>query len=223
MDTWRHLPNYQLERRADLFFSLYLPLVLQKKTGTNINPNFIPEFPVRIGTIEPNSKSNQSKKIDYLALSQDGTQCFLIELKTDLSSRNDTQDTYLIQSKELGIPTLLDGVQLIFKATNAKRKYFCLLQQLEDLKQITIPQKMKEIIKRKSLQGITSAADDITITTKVQSIQIIYIQQNGNGNNIINFEEFASIIENINDSIAPRFAKSLREWASTQAGSKSNQ
>jgi hypothetical protein len=25
MDTWRHFPNYQLERRADLFFASYLP------------------------------------------------------------------------------------------------------------------------------------------------------------------------------------------------------
>ena len=31
MDRWRHLPSYQLERRADLFFSLYLPEVLQKR------------------------------------------------------------------------------------------------------------------------------------------------------------------------------------------------
>jgi len=25
MDAWRHLPNYQLERRADIFFAMYLP------------------------------------------------------------------------------------------------------------------------------------------------------------------------------------------------------
>ena len=24
MDRWRHLPGYQLERRADLFFALYM-------------------------------------------------------------------------------------------------------------------------------------------------------------------------------------------------------
>lgn len=31
MDNWRHLPSYQLERRADLIFSLYLPEVLVAK------------------------------------------------------------------------------------------------------------------------------------------------------------------------------------------------
>ena len=30
MDSWRHLPGYQLERRADLLFSLYLPEALGK-------------------------------------------------------------------------------------------------------------------------------------------------------------------------------------------------
>ena len=24
LDRWRHLPNYELERRADIFFSIYL-------------------------------------------------------------------------------------------------------------------------------------------------------------------------------------------------------
>ena len=24
LENWRHLPNYQLERRTDIFFSLYL-------------------------------------------------------------------------------------------------------------------------------------------------------------------------------------------------------
>jgi len=31
MDAWRHFPNYQLERRADIFFALYLPEVLEAK------------------------------------------------------------------------------------------------------------------------------------------------------------------------------------------------
>lgn len=31
LDTWRHLPAYQLERCADIFFSLYLPDLLLNK------------------------------------------------------------------------------------------------------------------------------------------------------------------------------------------------
>ncbi|MHC4526174.1 MAG: hypothetical protein ACYSU8_11685 [Planctomycetota bacterium] len=33
MDGWRHLPNYQLERWADLLFSLYLPAAVEAKLG----------------------------------------------------------------------------------------------------------------------------------------------------------------------------------------------
>ena len=29
LDNWRHLPDYQLERRADIFFALFLPEVLK--------------------------------------------------------------------------------------------------------------------------------------------------------------------------------------------------
>ncbi|HPD48392.1 MAG TPA: hypothetical protein P5279_17685 [Anaerohalosphaeraceae bacterium] len=64
MDAWRHLPNYQLERRADLFFSLYLPSVLESKFGVPVSPIVIPEFPVRIGTIYPNIPTDKSYKID---------------------------------------------------------------------------------------------------------------------------------------------------------------
>jgi len=69
MDMWRHLPNYQLERRADIFFSIYLPEVLESKFGIKINNKLIPEFPVRIGTIYPNIATDKSYKIDYVALS----------------------------------------------------------------------------------------------------------------------------------------------------------
>ena len=51
LDAWRHFPNYQLERRADIFFALYLPEVLESTLGIAINPRLAPEFPVRIGTI----------------------------------------------------------------------------------------------------------------------------------------------------------------------------
>ena len=47
MDAWRHLPDYQLERRADLFFSLYLAEALQAKLGfpiiVYIQPNGVGE------------------------------------------------------------------------------------------------------------------------------------------------------------------------------------
>ena len=60
MDAWRHFPNYQLERRADIFFALYLPEVLEAKLRFAVGPELAPEFPVRIGTIYPNIPIDKS-------------------------------------------------------------------------------------------------------------------------------------------------------------------
>ena len=50
LDDWRNLPAYQLERRADIFFAIYLEEIIQAKFNINIE-FIIPEFPVRIGNI----------------------------------------------------------------------------------------------------------------------------------------------------------------------------
>ena len=33
LDKWRHLPGYQLERRADIYFAMFLPDVLRETVG----------------------------------------------------------------------------------------------------------------------------------------------------------------------------------------------
>jgi hypothetical protein len=47
LDAWRHLPAYQLERRADIFFSRYLIGVLSEITGDDLEEEIIPEFPIK--------------------------------------------------------------------------------------------------------------------------------------------------------------------------------
>ena len=61
LDAWRRLPDYQLERRADLYFSLYLPEVLEALLGEPIRQDLVPEFPIK------QLDSNRSDKVDYLA------------------------------------------------------------------------------------------------------------------------------------------------------------
>ena len=161
MDAWRHLPNYQLERRADLFFSLYLPEVLEAKLGFPVAEQIAPEFPVRIGTIYPDIPIDKSYKIDYVALSADADKAILVELKTEGLSRRDNQDKYLLASREVGFPALLGGVLDIFRATNSKRKYFALLEHLESMGLLRIPMAMREIMFRPGLQGATEASRSI--------------------------------------------------------------
>jgi hypothetical protein len=220
MDAWRHLPNYQLERRADLFFSLYLPEVLEVKLGFPVQDRLIPEFPVRIGTIYPEISSDKSYKIDYVALSVNTSKAIFVELKTQGMSRRDKQDKYLIAAKKVGFPALLEGVLEIFRATNSKRKYFFLLEYLESMGLLQIPMQMKEIISRSILQGLNEASRNIKITTHTTESFIIYVQPNGKGKDIISFEDFRTVVQKHTDLVSQRFAKSLIEWKNTEAGEK---
>ena len=95
MDKWRHLPSYQLERRADAFFAVYMGTLLERKYDIEVE-GLVPEFPVRIGSIDPDSDSNQSFKIDYLAKAGGVDKVFFVELKTDPRSRRSEQDLSLI-------------------------------------------------------------------------------------------------------------------------------
>lgn len=202
MDVWRNLPAYQLERRADIFFSIYLPEILSYKFGAKVE-GVIPEFPIRIGTIHHDIDINKSFKIDYLAKTSD--KIILVELKTDEGSRRDKQDWYLERAKEVGLVELLDGVQKIYKATNSKKKYECLLGLLQNLEFIVIGE-----------NGTFEIAQVNYI------IQIVYIQPNNpdRQDNVITFQEISEMIEKHGDELSLRFSKSLLKWAGTKAGEK---
>jgi len=187
MDKWRHYPNWQLERRADIFFALYLEKILAT-TGVSKVRLIIPEFPVRIGEISE-VDINKSKKIDYLVLSE--SEVILVELKTDNSSRRLEQDDYLRKAQEIGLGALIAGVKKIYQATIAKKKYDYLM---------------------KDISTIEATADYAKLP-----MRIIYIQPNGIGSDIVNFETIAKI-EAIDGDIGTRFRKSLREWGDTVAG-----
>jgi hypothetical protein len=109
MDVWRNLPAYQLERRADIFFSIYLPEILSHKFGVKIE-GVIPEFPIRVGTIHEKIAINKSFKVDYLAKANDSKTIIFVELKTDEGSRRDKQDWYLERAKQVGMAELLAGL-----------------------------------------------------------------------------------------------------------------
>ena len=227
MDTWRHFPNYQLERRADLFFSLYLPQMLQHKFNKPFLENLIPEFPVRIGTIDPKQhSSDKSVKIDYVAVSTDGKMAALVELKTDPKSLREKQYKDLVAARNKGLTALLEGLVTIFQATDAKRKYFQLLAHLQSLGLIHIPAELSRIMARDSVQGANAAASAITITSRVEDCQIVYVlpkitdaeRLKYSQAEFIIFEEFRVVVTERHDPLSQRFAQSLVEWARVEAG-----
>ena len=202
MDVWRHLPAYQLERRADIFFSIYLSDLLSSKFGAQVE-SIIPEFPIRIGTIHTKSDINQSFKVDYLVKAQAANKVFLVELKTDDTSRRDKQDWYLERATQVGLVKLLEGVREIYKATNNKRKYRHLLRALHETGFIVLEDR-----------------DAFHIVQIDYDLEIAYIQPNNREgkSNIVSFQEASQIIRQHGDELSVRFSDSLLRWATVQAG-----
>ncbi len=219
LDAWRHLPDYQLERRADIFFASCLPEFLSWRLKLDIRPSLIPEFPVRIGTIYPATPSNQSCKIDYLALDASGRRAVFVELKTDSSSRREKQDAYLKAAKEVGLPALLDGVLKIVCASDHKHKYCCLLRLLEKHALITLPERLDDALRSpRYASAVNACLPDVKITAPNASIDVLYVQPVASLPDEIGFEELAAWLETQGGAMAARFATSLRTWATVRAG-----
>ena len=200
LDKWRHFPNYQLERRADIFFALYLPLILKTKGIKDIKC-VIPEFPIRIGEINDDVDINKSYKIDYLVI-HGNNQVKFVELKTDDSSRRNSQDKYLKESKKKGFKTLLHGLIKIFKATKYKKKYRFLVD---------------ELVEAGALEKFNNTYT-VSSTDYIDE-EIIYIQPNNSDNkpDVIDFKRIANKLRELaDDGVAQRFSKSLIKWADDQ-------
>ncbi len=203
LDSWRHFPAYQLERRADAFFSIYLPDYLKSERGLHVQ-SIIPEFPIRVGTIHPKKELNKSFKVDYLVKLREPNGVLFIELKTDNKSRRDKQDRYLNAARNAEMPSLLRGLQEIYRATTSKNKYLHLLRALDSA----------ELIRLSDRGGFE-------VIKKVNPISLLYLQPNGSGEEIITFTQFADFVGKRQDELSKRFSRSLRQWASTTAGANS--
>lgn len=233
LDAWRHLPAYQLERRADIFFSLYLAEVLQKKFDLSEAPILIPEFPVRYGSVREalgrtdlfgEAGENQSFKIDYLAVTKDGRRVFFIELKTDMVSRNDKQDGNMERAVEVASHLLFSGIEKMHEKSNAKQKYLALYSYLHD--QLHTNERPLSKITDGKTKGIILVDDFKQFFADLNKIpsSIVYLQPNiddtKEGMEYIDFSNFSDVVEKHPDYLSLRFAKSLREWAKDEAGTK---
>jgi hypothetical protein len=196
LDDWRNLPAYQLERRADIFFAIYLDKIIKSKFGYTID-FVVPEFPVRVGDIsEKLPDLNKSFKIDYVAVCEQMKKVYFIELKTDQTSRRDKQDWYLEKAKEINVTKLMDGIIKIYGATAQKTKYNNLISLLSKIGWLLMD------------TGVC------TNTSKDYEICVVYIQPvNGdNADNIISFSDIASYLADQQDDLTKRFVQSLNSW-----------
>ena len=216
LERWRHLPAYQLERRADIFFGLFLPDALDhhlRPRGLTIDRRVIPEFPLG------HAASRRSAKADYFALSSDRSRAFLIELKTDMRSVRPAQERYLKEAVRQGMSVLLP--RLIAGANAAKpyarRKYFHLLWLLDELRLIALPPDLTNKIYGNS-RGVHQCIDDIAIASPLPALELIHVLPKANDTtDCIDFETFAGIVQCRGD-IGKELARHLRRWACVEAG-----
>lgn len=206
LDDWRRLPAYQLERRADIFFGLYLEDILKEIEKTPIDL-IIPEFPLRLGEL-PNKdpKSNLSFKIDYIAYSKSKALVYFVELKTDVRSRRTKQDEYYQGAQKIGLNTIIEGVIKIYYASKQKVKYDFLIDKLVNAKWI----------KRDGVKLIN--------TTPKLSLKVVYIQPTRKDKKMnlgisIIYDDIINVLSGTNNTLIIRFIESLKQWK-TNPGKK---
>ena len=143
MTEWKELPNYQLERRADIFFAYYLPDIMnyyfnEKRKNNEYNEvreitdsDIIPEFPIRIGNDENGyGGSNHSFKIDYAVFGEKNI--YFVELKTDMASLDRKQISNLKKASVRKVNDLKLQLSQIYKGSDHKDKYVVLNKRLRD-------------------------------------------------------------------------------------------
>lgn len=201
LDRWRHLPAYQIERRADIFFALYLPEIIAYKFAVDTKV-IIPEFPIRIGEISTKTTRNQSFKVDYLVITKQSDYFLLVELKTDNASIRPEQDHYLATAQNIGMHKLVEGVIKLPFVSKQKQKYRSLMNLLHEAGLV-----------EKSTNGYQN------VTRPKTQLELLYIQPTKVKDGVarVSFLEVAEIVAKHTDTLSQRFARSLLAWEKSPA------
>lgn len=189
LGDWYKLPKYQLERRIDIFFVLYLPEILKKRYNIDIDySNIIPEFPIR------KNEGYSSTNADYVVLYEknNNLRMLFIELKTDMKSVKDQQINYYNQVKEKSIKTILEDVEKIKNHSKQKRKYNYLLDKLNYYRDKCIEDNDEEDIKVSYILP--------KYTNKLECID-----------DMITFEDIIEVLEQKNDEFSKQFCNLLSD------------
>ena len=221
LERWRHLPAYQLERRADIFFSAYLKGMVEEFTGTELEGQIIPELPVKRDIIWTDKPSNLSVKIDYTLFTKDRRHVYLVELKTDAASRRDTQDWMYQTICRAGLPRVLEGIKAIALASKARKKYYHLLASLAELGLLSLPPDLVDYLYPQTMPGLTKRLKQVKVLVESPGpmLEVIYLQpKETDGVWCIDFETFAEYVSRFDDPVSREFSGALRRWAATEAG-----
>lgn len=218
LDSYRHLPDYQLERRADILFAIYLPAYLERTRGVSLSPVVIPELPIKRDLIWPETPTHHSVKVDYCFSAADGSQVFFVELKTDDKSRRETQDTYLQRSQALGFRRIVEGIVDIVRVSKARQKYYHLAVALQRLGHLRLPDTLPDYLYPKPRAGLSQQLAAIEVLAPDPPIEVVYLQPtrpdalDTTDPRYIDFTQFAAFVREHPDELSQLFAASLERW-----------
>lgn len=202
LDKYRDLPKYQLERRSDIFFVLYLEQVLSAILEDECKI-VLPEFPLRalklkndenwedenlLESIETAKttkidkdtgslkESNASTNVDYLVWGKKSRTLFFIELKTDSNSFDAKQYWYYrYYSEKKTFGDLLEFLKQLCRRSQSGGKY------IEALKQLGVAlEAWDENISPASLMKELDRDELFSeLSKKVEKVKTIYIAPEG--------------------------------------------
>lgn len=201
-----------------MLFALFLPTVLQHHFNMGIKPLIIPQFPLK------KKKNNRSNNVDFFALSEDGKEGFLLELKTDMGSISEEQKRYLGRAKCRGMREILEDLKSVVHASKEKQKYYYLLKALSDLCLINLPDTLEDTVYPDDPQEVNNREVNelgrkICILKTPCKLEVVYIQPREYENpkdkiirfRYIYFNELADIVES-QGNMGGLFAGYLRKW-----------
>jgi hypothetical protein len=192
LDRWRHLPAYALERRADVFFSVYLKGFVESTLGVPLEDEILPELPLKHGLVPAEHESAQSVKVDFALFPRDRERVLFVELKTDPRSRRVRQDGELAAARQAGFRRVVEGIREIILHSQAYQKYFHLARTLERLGFLRIPADIADYLYPEPRQGLTRRLRSIEVTPLDPRIEVLYLQPTAGGEpGCLGFEEFA--------------------------------
>lgn len=205
LTDWRQLPAYQLERRADIFFALYLEDLLKygdnKYFEEDETVTIIPEFPAK------HLSTHRSDRIDYMVCSE--RKVVYVELKTDNHSIRTEQAEYLYNIEQRALKDVLEDIIAIYRATTARTKYRKLIEKLD---------RWIEYRETSAVEERCTLRDDEI--AKVESVEVVYIlpvsQKIEYNHKEICFDLLVKMLREpkyADDPIARVFADALATWA----------
>ena len=215
LKKWYKYPKYQLERRIDIFFTLYLPEIL-KKEGINVElDDIFPEFPLK-------KENNQSTNADYAVFEnkENEVKLYLIELKTEMNSISDSQIKYYknVQGKKL--TEVLEKIIQIQESKNCKQwyKYDKLLEDIENRYNFITSNFQSEKKRKKWIKN----ENKLTVAGNVEIIYLVpndsqdKLLKEANEFKVIYFEDIIKIIEKkYKDKLSKEFCNLLKELSSS--------